>query len=50
LGKDNISLKELKQEVVNRGLEFIIIAVNSHDFTSLNPEIGKNDIKKVIYG
>jgi sugar phosphate isomerase/epimerase len=50
LGKDNVSLKELKQEVVNRGLEFITIAVNNHDFTSLDPEIRKNDIKKVIYG
>jgi sugar phosphate isomerase/epimerase len=50
LGKDNVSLKELKQEVVNRGLEFITIAVNNHDFTSLDPEIRKNDIKKVISG
>lgn len=50
LEKDKVSLEELKQEVVNRGLEFITIAVNNHDFTSLDSEMRKNDIKKVIYG
>jgi len=48
LGKDKLGLKELKQEVVNRGLEFITIAVNNHDFSSLDSEIRRNDINKVI--
>jgi sugar phosphate isomerase/epimerase len=50
LEKDKFGLKELKQEVINRGLKFITIAVNNHDFTSLDSEIRKNDINKVISG
>ena len=50
LEKEKFGLKELKQEVINRGLKFITIAVNNHDFTSLDSKIRKNDINKVISG
>jgi len=43
------SIKELKEKIKSMDLTPVTIAVNNHNFTSLDQEIRKNDIKKVIH-
>jgi len=46
--KQGRTLKELKENVKSRGLNLVTIAVNNHDFTSLDTKARKKDIENVL--